>query len=139
MKYSLDYSFVKFEMPNPGDAGYDIRSAEYLTIYPKEKVRVKTGLHLEIPTDGVGIIKDRSSMAAKGVYTHGGVIDSSYRGEILVLLSNESDELINIVSNDKIAQLVIVSYIVEGLVRVTTDQLSETKRASDGFGSTGTQ
>ena len=137
MRYSLDIPGVDFKAPNPGDAGYDIRSAQYVYISPKSQVKVSTGLHLEIPEGYVGIIKDRSSMAANRIYTHGGVIDSAYRGEIIVVLSNETEDPFTINVNDKIAQIVIVPYFTEVLERVQTLDLTGTARGNNGFGSTG--
>lgn len=113
---------------------------------------VKTGICLEIPEGYVGIIKDRSGQAKLSVETHAGVIDSSYRGELIVLLSARKlvydlvESLMpysDIIERDyafkkylgKFAQIVIVPYLDLPLEETT---LSETERGDKGFGSSGT-
>jgi dUTP pyrophosphatase len=73
-------------------------------------------------------------MASKGVFTHGGVIDSSYRGEIVVLMSTLTD-IYEIRSGDRIAQLVPIP-VLTGAVRESTE-LTSGARGSKGFGSSG--
>jgi dUTP pyrophosphatase len=80
------------------------------------------------------LVKDRSSMAAKGVFTHGGVIDSSYRGEIVVLMTTLAD-IYEIRSGDRIAQLVPTP-VLTGPVTESTE-LTGGARGSQGFGSSG--
>ncbi len=127
-----------FQAPKDGDAGYDLR-AIHDSIIPAGKFdKIYTGLHLEIPTGYVGIIKDRSSMASMGITTHGGVIDSSYRGEIIVLLKNNTEADIELPMNYKVAQLVIVPIYDQPVEQCETlEELSSTSRGSGGFGSTG--
>ena len=79
---------VTFDSPRLGDAGFDLRSAESITVEPGTQVALSTGLHLAIPLGWVGIIRERSSTGSKRLYTHSGVIDSSYRGEVKILVSN---------------------------------------------------
>jgi len=128
---------ISFEAPRAGDAGYDIRAAATYVVEPGSQIMVATGLFIAIPDGWVGLIKDRSSMASRRYYTHGGVIDSSYRGEVRVLLSNQSAEPFEILPNDRIAQLVVVPHFreltsVEGIAN-----LGETARQGAGFGSSG--
>jgi dUTP pyrophosphatase len=80
------------------------------------------------------LVKDRSSMAAKGVFTHGGVIDSSYRGEIMVLMTTLT-QIYEIRSGDRIAQLVPTP-VLTGPVTESTE-LTSGARGSRGFGSSG--
>lgn len=75
-----------FEVPRDGDAGYDLCSRQDLSVLPGETVKVRTGLHLQLPPGHVGVIKDKSSVAALGLSVVGGVIDESYRGEVIVVL-----------------------------------------------------
>ena len=76
-------------------------------------------------------------MALKRIYSHAGVVDASYRGEIKIVLSNNGSESYHIEANDKVAQLVIVQHLV-GCEQVTElENLGKTGRGSDGFGSTG--
>lgn len=136
----------KFEQPRQGDAAYDIYAAESVTIEPSESVWVDTGLFVRIPSTGlyprVGIIKDRSGFAGdKGLFTHAGVIDSGYTGEIKILMENSHSNILydeSIKAGDKIAQMIIVQHLSWPTERVSLiDDLGRTVRGSDGFGSTG--
>lgn len=118
-----------------GSAGYDIYSVESLILKPGEKKNVKTGICIEIPHGFVAILKDRSSMADKKVVLSAGVIDSDYRGEISVILNNHSESNFTIETGDRIAQMLILKHEVRSFVEV--DELTDTKRGSGGFGSTG--
>ena len=119
-----------------GDLGYDIFSDEDKWIEPGGYKLVSTGISVHNSTYKYGfIIKDRSSIAMKGLFTHAGVIDAGYTGEIKVLFHNNSSTSIKIEQGDKIAQLVptkVVNFEVEEV-----DELFETKRGKNGFGSTG--
>ncbi|HEY3291177.1 MAG TPA: dUTP diphosphatase [Anaerolineae bacterium] len=126
--------------PKPGDAGYDIRSNQNLEIHPGEQALVSTGLHVQIPDNTVGILKDRSSMASQGLRVSGGVIDASYRGEILVLLENRGHVPCTIKVNDRIVQMVVVPCYTEPTSSVNSlEDLGQTRRGESGFGSTGLQ
>ncbi|MEZ4753217.1 MAG: dUTP diphosphatase [Bdellovibrionota bacterium] len=125
------------ETPRLGDAGFDLRAAEDSMLEPGEQKLVSTGLHVAIPLGWVGLIRDRSSMALKGIRTHAGVIDASYRGEIKVLLSNASLEKFSISLGDKITQMLIVPCSVVAEEVSSLEALGETSRGSGGFGSTG--
>jgi dUTP pyrophosphatase len=82
------------------------------------------------------IVKDRSSMAAAGLFTVGGVIDSSYTGEIMIMFRNVSQAIIGINAGEKIAQLVPVKVHTAGRVK-EVDTLPYSERGAKGFGSTG--
>lgn len=118
-------------------AGYDLRAAETVTILPGQQVLIKTGFAWQIKEGKFGIIKDRSSMAYKRrLITHAGVIDSDYRGEVHVLLSNESlSDWATIEKGDRIAQMIITTHDTEPVHEFT--ELNETGRGVGGFGSTG--
>ena len=124
---------------NDGDAGADLSSIEYVTIYPQERLLVSTGLSMAIPNGYVGLIHPRSGMAFNNgvtVLNTPGTIDSGYRGEIKVLLFN-SDKFNakHIKKGDRIAQLVIQQ--VEKAQFVMYNDLDDTSRSFNGFGSTG--
>jgi deoxyuridine 5'-triphosphate nucleotidohydrolase len=124
--------------PKPGDAGYDIRSNEQLVLPPGEQTAVATGLHVHIPSGMVGILKDRSSMARAGLRVSGGVIDASYRGEILVLLENRGHAPYTIKVNDRIVQMLVVACHTVATSQVADlADLGATERGGAGFGSTG--
>jgi dUTP pyrophosphatase len=101
---------------------------------------VRTGIAVEARHPGTGIglgllVRDRSSMAARGVAVTGGVIDAGYRGEIQILLTNLTDEAVRINAGDKIAQMIPVP-VLTGEVR-HVEELGESSRAEKGFGSSG--
>lgn len=120
---------------HPGeDIGYDLYSAEDLTIPGRGAAGVHTGIAIEfVPTAG-GIVKTRSGLAKKRLMCNAGVIDAGYRGEIIVLMENLGDDAYKIRKGDKIAQLLehpfLAGEIVEG-------ELSEAARGGKGFGSSG--
>ncbi len=80
-------------------------------------------------------MRDRSSMAARGLATTGGVIDAGYRGEILVLMTNLGDTAIELNSGDKIAQMIPVPVLTGDVVEVA--DLVDSARLAKGFGSSG--
>src|SRR5271168_451906 len=129
------------EVAHPGeDLGYDVFALEMVELWARTSVRVRTGIAVEArhPESGVPLgllVRDRSSMAARGVAVTGGVIDAGYRGEIQILLTNLTDEAIRLNAGDKIAQMIPVP-VLTGVVSVV-DSLAESVRAEKGFGSSG--
>lgn len=122
-------------------AGYDLYadSDRAITIQPHETVMVNTDLSMAIPNGYFGAIFARSGLAAKRQLRPGncvGVIDSDYRGPIIVALHNDSDEARVIDPYERIAQIVIMPYL--SVEFVEADNLDDTVRGSGGFGSTGT-
>jgi dUTP pyrophosphatase len=126
---------------HPGeDLGYDVFALVATELWARASLRVKTGIAVEArhPETGVGLgllVRDRSSMAARGVAVTGGVIDAGYRGEIQILLTNLTDEAIQINAGDKIAQMIPVP-VLTGVVQQVED-LGDSSRAEKGFGSSG--
>jgi len=118
------------------DAGMDLFSAESFVLNPGERKVCLTGIAMAIPTGYVGLIWDKSGVAAKGgIKTMGGVIDSNYRGEIGIILKNLSDNKYKISKGDKIAQMLIQKVASPEIEEV--DDLENTDRGEGGFGSTG--
>lgn len=108
-------------------------------IQPHQTVKVNTGIAVEIPEGYFGAVFARSGLASKkGLRPANcvGVIDSDYRGEILVALHNDTDTKQIFADGERIAQLVIMPYLPVEFCEV--DELSETERGAGGFGSTGT-
>ena len=127
-----------FQAPRSGDAGYDIYAIEEYDVAQMQSVVVETGLHLELPTGFMGLVKDRSSVAAAGLHCLAGVIDSSYRGELKVLIVNLGQSAYTIQIRQKIAQLLLVPVHVEAISLVDSlQELSASNRDTGGFGSTG--
>lgn len=121
-------------------AGYDLRAdiAEPQEIAPHGTSMIPTGLSMEIPEGYFGGIFARSGLAAKeGLRPANcvGVIDSDYRGPVMVALHNDSRVPRTVTPGERIAQLVIVPFL--GADFVLTDELDETERGEGGFGSTG--
>ena len=121
------------------DAGWDLY-ADYtdtnLEILPGERKLVSTGISMQIPLGYYGRIADRSGNAYRsGVHVLAGVIDHGYCGEIKVLLINLSKETFVVNSKDRVAQLVIEAINMSSLLVV--DELDETERGANGFGSSG--
>jgi dUTP pyrophosphatase len=127
---------------HPGeDLGYDLFSLEAAILLPRVTVRVRTGIAVEARHPGTGaplglLVRDRSSMAAKGIATTAGVIDAGYRGEILILMTNLGEFTVELRAGEKIAQMIPVP-ILTGSVQ-TVDSLEDSARAEKGFGSSGT-
>lgn len=122
-------------------AGFDLYCAEssIVEILPGSTVKIHTGIQMEIPDGYVGLLFARSGIAIKkGLRPANavGVIDSDYRGEIIVALHSDSNTAQYVNPGDRVAQLVIVKYFAPSLKEVTED-LSETERGEGGFGSSG--
>ena len=145
--YSLINNFTTFKVvlltknakipvkADPGCAGYDIFSCEPFTLYAGKRQLVSTGISTEFSNNFYLRIAPRSGMSVKGIDVGAGVIDSSYRGEIKVLLINNSDINHQFEIGAKIAQLILER--CSNVVIEKTDILSETERGHGGFGSTG--
>ena len=131
----LEYVGTEPTRAHPTDAGYDLCASHPATLFVGSITKVSTGTSVAIPPGHVGIIKDRSSMGAKGVHVLGGVIDSGYRGELVVMLTPLADAPIDINAGDRIAQLIIVPVATPPTARV--ESLPPADRGDNGFGSTG--
>ena len=121
-----------------GDLGYDLFSAEDVSIFPGETKLISTGVAIQFPIGYGGIIKDRSSIATKRkLFSVAGVIDNGYVGEIKVALHNSGYNLQKIEVGDKIAQLVLIP-VTNFQVEEVKEVYSADERGDGGFGSTGT-
>jgi dUTP pyrophosphatase len=121
-------------------AGADLYACleEAVTIQPGETVFIPTGIALEVPQGCAGLIYARSSMGAKRGLAPAnkvGVIDSDYRGQVMVALHNHSALPQTVEPQERIAQLLITPVFTPGFVE--TEELSDTQRGAGGFGSTG--
>ena len=121
-------------------AGADLYACleETVTIQPGETVFIPTGIALEVPQGCAGLIYARSSMGAKRGLAPAnkvGVIDSDYRGQVMVALHNHSALPQSVEPQERIAQLLITPVFTPGFVE--TEELSDTQRGAGGFGSTG--
>jgi len=125
---------------SPSAAGADVYALidNELTLEAGQTTLVHTGIAMEIPEGFVGLIYARSGIATKRGLAPAnkvGVIDSDYRGEIMVALHNHSDKPQSITDGERIAQLVIAPYLTANFVE--SESLEDTLRGDGGFGSTG--
>jgi len=135
-----------------GDIGFDVFSDEKFSISPGHTKKVSTGIQLaNMPTmdhDRNRIflkVEGRSGLASKGVFPVGGVIDPTYRGEIVIVLNYNGNvfpstgkETLHFEKGDRIAQLVVYKVLTAGEILMSeTDQITETNRGAKGFGSSG--
>jgi len=121
-------------------AGLDLRANLDVAVVlkPLERALIKTGLFIALPKGAEAQVRPRSGLAYKNgitVLNSPGTIDADYRGEIGVILVNISNETFVVEDGERIAQLVITKHEVAEWINV--EGLSETKRGSGGFGSTG--
>ena len=117
------------------DAGYDLKARQDVLIMPGQTARFGSGVCVEIPPNYVGDIRPRSSMSQRGLIVPLGTIDHGYTGEIGLIVINASNQSQRIVKGERIAQLVVVPCLIEPIEIV--DELPESERGADGFGSTG--
>jgi dUTP pyrophosphatase len=126
---------------HPGeDLGYDLFALEGVVLAPRSTVKVRTGISVEARHPATGaplglLVRDRSSMAARGIATTAGVIDAGYRGEILILMTNLTDAAVELKAGEKIAQMIPVPVLTGPVLEVET--LEDSARAKKGFGSSG--
>lgn len=131
------------KMPSRGSsdaAGYDLYAAtdQILDIAPHSTIKVGTGLSFELPEGTFAAIYARSGIATKrGLRPANctGVIDSDYRGPVIVALHNDTDEIQSIEPGERIAQMVLLPYIEMKFNEV--NELSNTERGEGGFGDSG--
>ena len=133
----LDQSAKLHSYAYEGDAGMDLFSLEKMQISAGEKVAIRTGLKFAIPKGYAGFIWDKSGLAVKHhLKTMAGVLDSNYRGELLVVLTNLEKETYAVKKGSKIAQLVIKSVASPEIVE---DEIEDAREhGKEGCGSGGT-
>jgi dUTP pyrophosphatase len=120
---------------DPGAAGYDIFSTEDVRVKPGERALVSTGISCEFSKNFYLRVAPRSGLSTKCIDVGAGVIDSSYRGEIKVLLINNGFSVFELPSGSKIAQLILER--CSDATILVVENLSLTDRGENGFGSTG--
>ena len=109
---------------HPGeDLGYDLFAFEGVVLAPRVTVKVRTGIAVEARHPVTGeplglLVRDRSSMAARGIATTAGVIDAGYRGEILILMTNLGETAVELKAGEKIAQMIPMPVLTGGVQEV---------------------
>lgn len=143
MRIKLDDGAFMPERAHDTDAGLDLRSREDKTVPAGVSEMFDTGVHVDLPypfigfsnMKTVGLLKSKSGLNVNHNITSDGVIDMGYTGSIKVKLYNHGTEDYHVKRGDKISQLVILPILTPNLELV--DELEETERGDNGFGSTG--
>lgn len=135
----IDKSVPMPRYANEGDAGFDLRCTEGVTIQPNETVIVGTGIAVEVPDGHVGLCFPRSGMASHrdvSLANCVGVVDAGYRGEVKAPLHNIGVVEQVVAEHERVFQMVVIPFDTCEFVEV--EELSETERGQGGFGSSGT-
>lgn len=132
-----NYDLPKYATPQ--SAGMDLRAniEEDLTLFPRERKLIPTGIYIQLPVSYEAQVRPRSGLALKHgvtVLNSPGTIDADYRGEIGVLLINHGDAAYTITPGERIAQLVVAKH--EQVKWIISGSLDETERGEGGFGHT---
>lgn len=136
MRVKLEPGAIMPTRAHSTDAGLDLYSREDAVLFCGKGYVFNTGVHVELPHGYYGKIESKSGLNTKwGIVSCGGVIDEGYTGSIAVKLYNLGDRVYPIRKGDKIAQLVIQPYVAPELE--LAEELGETERGDNGFGSTG--
>ena len=135
MKVKLDNGAFLPTRAYEDDAGLDLYAPNGYFVPARGSAVINTGVHAEIPHGYVGMLKSKSGLNVWNSITSEGVIDCGYTGSICVKLYNHSDEDFYVAKGQKVSQLVILPIITPDIEIV--DELSDTERGSNGFGSTG--
>ena len=136
LKCKLVYDNAKFPVRAMiDDAGVDLHSVEEVIIPAKQRRLVATGIIVELPSGTYGRISPRSGLSWRhGIDIAAGIVDSSYRGVVKVLLVNNSEQAFSVQCGDRVAQLICEKIVLPRVVEV--QEMSETRRGARGFGST---
>jgi dUTP pyrophosphatase len=136
---SVQLLYQNAKMPtraNEHDAGFDLYSIIDTVIPPKQRKTVNTGIAIQMPEHMAGLIWPRSGLSVKqGIDVLAGVVDSGYRGQIMVCLYNTSDEIVVLNTGDRIAQIIFQE--VPRVLMEVHESLGSSRRGDNGFGSSG--
>lgn len=135
IKISVDDGAFAPEYAHPGaDAGADLRAPISFVVPANGSAVIDTGVHVEIPSGYVGMLKSKSGLNVKSSIVSEGVIDNGYTGSIRVKLYNHGNKPVSFERGDKITQLVIMPFAA---AEFYVGELADTERGNNGFGSTG--
>lgn len=129
------------ERAHAGDAGYDLRSVEEMELVPGGRALVRTGISVALPSGYAGLVLPRSGLAVRhgiSLVNAPGLIDSGYRGEILIpLINHDRQEIFRVEEGTSIAQLVLVRVGEAAFEEVEILEVGPDGRGEGGFGSSG--
>ena len=132
LNYKAPYELNK----DKGDQGWDIRADKDTVLNPSETKLIDTGLYFEFREGLYADVRARSGISSKGILCHTGLVDSDYRGEIKVCMTNLSNVAYTIKKGDRIAQLVFGKEVL--VEPIKADEIdTDTSRGDKGFGSSG--
>lgn len=143
LRVAYSHSNALLVPPNPGDVGYDICSPIDFSIKPGEIYKLDTGIRLNIPKGLWGYIVEKSSVSAGNnkmpgqIARRAGIVDNDYTGNLIIALENHSTVEQFFTIGQKVVQILFLPVITPKLETIKVEQLEETERGSDGFGSTG--
>ena len=126
---------IPFKYSRVGDACMDMYADMDACISPNETIIIKTGIAVEIPKGFEGLVRGRSGLASRGIHVHLGTIDHTYRGDVGVIVTNNSLQVAYIHKGNRIAQFTVKPVYPIHLTEV--EELSETERGEQGYGSSG--
>lgn len=136
MKIKLDDGAFVPVRAHETDAGLDLRTPKGFTIFPHDSAVIDTGVHVQLPHGTYGKLESKSGLNVKrDIVSCGGTIDEQYTGSIKVKLYNLGDIPYRFEAGDKIIQLIVQPCLYESVE--ITDELEETDRGDNGFGSSG--
>lgn len=126
-------------LAHEGDAGFDLsyNGVSVLTVHPDETINVPTGIYVQLPYGTWGMITGRSSTFKNNLLTPLSVIDNGFRGELFAIVRNIGKETAYIYPSDRVAQLIPIPMLADVFEWVHVDQLDDSERGDQGFGSTG--
>lgn len=124
-----------FEQKTDGAVCADVYALEDTYITTGATKVVKTGIAVEIPKGYEGLVRPRSGFSSKGIDTALGTIDCDYRGDVGVIITNNSYNSISIKKHDRIGQFAIREVPI--VTYIESEELTDTERGTNGFGSTG--
>ena len=131
----LDSSAVPFSYTREGDACMDMFALEGTTIPAGTTKIIPTGIAVEIPQGYEGLVRGRSGLASKGITTHLGTIDETYRGDVGMIIANHTNADFKVEAGMRLAQFTVKPVYHIQLEEV--EELSDTSRGSNGYGSSG--
>ena len=136
--FRIDENVKLPERKSERAAAFDLYVPEAVVIEGNTTTKIPCGIKVEIPRGYFGMLKERSSMAVRGLHATAGVIDNDYRGEITLLMRNTTSEDFDVKAGDRVAQLILIPQYKKAVEEVDDLLgLSGTDRGDGGFGSTG--